>query len=137
MQLRVSRAPLRGSVEVWLRAAAGLSLLAGLIHFAVAPEHFAEAFDEGAFMVIAGVAQVVTAFLLLRRPSTALIMLIVAGTMALFVLFGLAYTIGLPVGPHPWQPEPLGSMVVFSKATELLLLITLAEASRGWLIRGV
>lgn len=112
----------RSRFELLHALAAGLSLLAGLIHLWVAPEHFGEALGSGLFMVIAGGFQIVTGLLLILHPSRLLILVMVAGTLAVLFIFAVAYTVGLPVGPMPGKPEELGSAVIISKLTELTLL---------------
>ena len=57
--------------KLWLYAAAGLSVLAGLLHLLVMPEHFDEWLGYGLFFLVVALAQLVYAVLLLRRPSSA------------------------------------------------------------------
>ena len=117
--------------------AALLAFLAGLIHFWVAPEHFAEGTPFGLFMVVVGTAQIAVGLLLLVRPSRALIVAAILLTVAVFGVFAVAYTVGVPGGGHTdteehgavhehqgggWQREELGPAVVLSKVTELALL---------------
>lgn len=110
--------------------AAALAILAGLIHFYVAPEHFDEAVEFGAFMVVVGLVQIVAGILLLTRPSGAVILATVLGTLAVFGIFIVAYTVGLPLGPTPGQPEELRPSAVVSKLVELSLLALLVWLAR-------
>lgn len=106
--------------------AAVLAIAAGLIHFAAAPMHFAEAFEFGLFMVIVGALQVVGGALLALRPSRWLVLIGLLGTVVVFVIFAVAYTVGLPFGPDPGKPEELEPLVIISKVTEFALLLALA-----------
>ena len=99
---------------------ATLTLFAGAIHFWVAPEHFDETWMFGWFMAISGAAQVLDAVLLLARPTRAALLATVLGNLAVVAIFAWAYTLGLPLGPDPGQPEQL---------TGLGLACTLAEAA--------
>lgn len=106
--------------------AGALAVAAGVIHFAVTPEHVAEALLFGLFMAVVGVAQVAAGVLIAVRPSRALLLATLLGTVALFVIFAVAYTVGLPVGPHAGEREELGLMVTLSKLTELALVAVIA-----------
>jgi hypothetical protein len=114
--------------------AAGLTLATGLLHFQVAPHHFEEAFVFGLFMVAVGAAQVAAGLLLLARPSRALLSGLWLGTVLLLGLYAAAHTIGVPLGPHPWQPEHVHPVDLVSKGAELALLPVLAWlfGARQW-----
>lgn len=110
-----------------IRLGAGLlALAAGLIHLAVAPEHFEEAAAYGIFMAVVGAAQLAAGLLLVLWPSRTLVYITMLGSVAVFVVFALAYTLGLPFGPHAGEREPLDPTVILSKAIELGLLLALA-----------
>lgn len=95
------------------------------IHAAVSPEHLREWWAAGAFFMVLALAQVITALVLvssrpsLQRPG------LVAGcvTSAVpLVVWTLSRTAGLPIGPEPWQPEPVGVADVAAGLLELLAL---------------
>jgi hypothetical protein len=102
--------------------AAFLAIVAGLIHLLVTPVHFEEAAEYGAFMLLVGAAQIAAGVLLLVRPARSLIVATVLGTLAILMIFAWAYTVGLPFGPEPGEPETLTPVVVVSKVIELGLL---------------
>jgi hypothetical protein len=108
----------RTSAALW--CAAALVLAAGAMHFVVAPEHFGEAWQFGWFMVIVGFLQVLNAALLAIVPGRPVLLATVAGNLAVVAIFAWAYSVGLPLGPDPGQPETL---------TPLGLACTLAEAA--------
>lgn len=87
----------------WWYVAAGsmLSVLAGLIHLAVAPEHFHEATVVGAFFIVAGAGQLALAVALLRGLGTPALLLAVVANVGLVCLYVLSRTVALPfVPPH-------------------------------------
>lgn len=124
------------ALKVWTRSewipspmlafAGALAVLAGLIHLAVAPEHFGEGVEFGLFMLVVGGAQVAAGVLLATRPSRLLITSVIVGSLVVGAIYGLSRTVGLPFGPHPWRPEALGPMDLASKVTELALVAVLA-----------
>ena len=56
---------------------------------------------------------------------------LIASTVMLLGLYVVAHTTGLPLGPHPQQPEHLHTIDLLSKGTELALLWVLVPL-RGW-----
>jgi hypothetical protein len=111
--------------------AALLAAFAASVHFAVAPDHFAEAFAVGIFMVAVGAAQFAGGFLLLLRPSRSIALALIVLTIVVMAIYAVSRTTGLPVGPTPRVPEPIGPIDVVSKATELLLLADLVYLARA------
>lgn len=106
-----------------------LCAVAGIIHLAIAPQHFAEAFSMGLFMLAAGVAQLVVAVQLWRRPSPRVTAVAVVGTLVLLITYLLSRTTGLPFGPDPWTREAAHLPDLACKVSEVALLLALAM---GW-----
>ena len=77
-----------------LCVAAALSLFAALIHLWVMPEHFTEWWGYGLFFLVAAVAQVVYVPLLLRWPNRSVLLVGIAGNLAIVVLYLLTRTVG-------------------------------------------
>jgi hypothetical protein len=122
---RASGAARGGLRETRLRhLAALLALVAGVIHLLVAPEHFAEGAAVGAFMVVAGAAQVAAGALLWLRPSRPLMVAALAGTLGILAVYAASRTTGLPIGPTPWVPERVGTIDLASKVTEVEFVAT-------------
>jgi hypothetical protein len=107
--------------------AAALSLVAGLLHIWVMPEHFAEWWGYGAFFLVVAIAQAVYAIALLRRASDQrLIWAGVLGNLAIISLWVWTRTIGIPlVGPHAGEAEAIGTIDLVSKLSEALLIACL------------
>ena len=108
-------------MKTFVAVAAVASAAAAGIHFAVAPEHFAEWWGFGAFFVVSGTAQLAWALF----PSKAWIGI---GGNALFIaLWSLSRTTGLPFGPDAGTPEALGSIDVVSVLLELTAVVSLVS----------
>lgn len=106
--------------------AAGLSLIAALIHLWVVPEHFGEWWGYGAFMLVAAACQGLFSLLVLRFPRSALISLSgIAGNLIIVLLYVISHTWGMPFGAS-WIPfDP--SVAHLEDAEVLGMSATLAE----------
>jgi FtsP/CotA-like multicopper oxidase with cupredoxin domain len=105
---RKVRAERGGWYVVRSYSAALLTLAAAAIHIAVAPEHLREFTLYGILFICLGLTQTGLAVALLVRPSRKLFGLAAAGTLAVIGLYVASRTAGLPIGPQPWRPEPVG-----------------------------
>ena len=109
--------------------AAALSLVAALIHVWVAPEHFEEWWGYGAFFLVTGAAQVLYIPLLLRWPNGAVLLLSIAGNLAIVALYLLTRTVGVPLfGPEAGEVERVGLADVCATASELGIGVALGAA---------
>jgi hypothetical protein len=78
------------------RTAAALCCVAGLVHLAVAPEHFAEWAPAGVFFVVVAVGQLWLARGLWRGLHARLVPAAVLLTAAMVALYVVSRTVGLP-----------------------------------------
>lgn len=104
------------------RVVAVLSLAAGAAHVLAAPEHFAEWWGYGVFFLVVGLAQVVYARMLLRRPRgpRALYAAGLVGTLLLIGVYLLSRTVGIPpIGPTGGAVESVGALDVTVQLLEL------------------
>src|SRR5215211_3984032 len=93
--------------------AAGLSLVAALLHLWVMPEHFEEWWGYGTFFLMVSVAQAGYVALLLGRPAVSFFVLGIGGNLAIIALWLTTRTVGIPFfGPHAWEVEALGVLDV-------------------------
>src|ERR1700694_929840 len=129
--------PIRGRPAVPVvrsYAAALLTLAAAAIHFAVAPMHLSEFALYGVFFIGLGLAQACLAAALVLSPSRRLFGAAAAGTLAVIGLYVASRTTGLPIGPQPWRPEPVGFVDVVCTLLEgiavLLFLLLLWRPRR-------
>ena len=115
--------------ERTLYAAATLSLLAGLIHLWVTPEHFEEWWGYGAFFLVAGAAQILYVPIVLLWPTRVALLAGIAGNLAIVVLYLLTRTVGIPFfGPEAGEVERFGFVDVCATASELGIAVALGAA---------
>lgn len=105
----------------WLLAT--LAASAGAVHFAMAPSHMASSAVEG--IGFAGVAwvQLVTAVLLVTRPSRGLLRFTMVSTAAFVGVWAVSRTWGLPVGDHAGHPHDAAFVDLVTVGLELALLV--------------
>jgi hypothetical protein len=99
------------------------SFLTAAIHGSVTSEHFREAFAFGVFFLAAAAAQTAWALLLLYRPSRGLLLAGAIGNALVIAVWVMSRTVGIPIGPEPWQPEAVGLVDVISKVFELVIVV--------------
>jgi hypothetical protein len=107
------------------------SVGAGVIHLAVAPDHFREGMPFGVFFICLGVAQLAWAALVCTRSTRGLLLAGTIGSALVVVLWVLSRTAGIPIGPERWSPEAIGFADVVCSAYELLVVI-----GGAWLLLG-
>lgn len=109
-----------------LYAAAGLSLLAALIHLRVVPEHLEEWWGYGTFFVVCAVLQALYAPILLRRPGRPVLLIGAAGNLAVVILWLVTRTTGIPLfGPHAGDVEEIGALDVICTLAEVGIVVGL------------
>jgi len=109
--------------KTWLYAAAGLSVVAGLLHLAVMPEHFEEWLGYGLFFLAVALAQLAYPVPLLRRPSSRAVLVAgIVGNALIIGLWAVTRTIGVPLGPEAGEVEAVGLVDSVSKLVELGLI---------------
>ena len=112
----------------WQYAAALLSMLAGWIHVFFAPEHFEEWVGYGVFFVVASGCQMLFSLLVVTNtpPRRELLWAGILGNMALFALWGVTRTIGIPFfGPSAGEVEAVGPLDLTAQIAELALIACL------------
>lgn len=121
--------PALGRMRATDIAAAALLLAAATIHIAAAGTHRAESLLFAlAFAATAGIQIASGAGILLRKP----VAYRVALRTSMIVVGGWAMSrfIGLPAGPHPWIPEPIGMADGMATAFEVMVIALLRGATR-------
>jgi len=124
----VTPAPVERSMA-WILAI--LSLGAAAIHLAAAPSHYVELGDLGAGFLVAAVLQARWARSILGAASRRTNVVGAAINATIVVAWVVSRTWGLPVGPTPGVPEPIGLPDGASTTFELLLLGGLAIRALG------
>jgi hypothetical protein len=117
-----------------LPAVAALSLMAGLIHLWVTPEHFEEWWGYGAFFLVAAVAQVLYVPLLIRWPNRTVLLLGIVGNSAIVLLYLLTRVVGIPLfGPEAGEIEGVGIIDVCATMSEAAIVVALG----GLVLMGI
>lgn len=132
--------------EKLLLRACVLSIVAGLIHGIVSPDHFAQWWGYGLFFVVAAFVQVgYGAIPLFRRmvegegilaawsgrSVRAFLAIGIAGNLAAIALWLVTRTVGIPFfGPEAGRIEAVGLWDAMSKLVEVALVVTLAALMR-------
>lgn len=106
-----------------LNSAALLTLGAAAIHFAVVGEHLRVFPLYGVFFIGLGIAQVLLAVGILFAPQRRLFVVGLLGTIAVIGLYLASRTVGLPIAPVPWRPEPVGFPDVAANVMEVVTVI--------------
>lgn len=116
-----------------LFTASGLSMLAGVIHLVVAPEHLAEWLGYGLFFIISSIAQIFYAVLTLtQKLNRRLLVAGIVGNSFIIVLYLITRTYGIPFfGPHAGMVEAIGGLDILSKIDELALILCLVALLRA------
>jgi hypothetical protein len=136
--------------EVYGAVAAGCAIVAGVIHAAVAPAHYAESWWAGSFFVVVAVAQVALALALRWTLPVVVLVGALVGHLGVVLLYVASRTVELPfVAPHdaghavphlpvaggvgngiPIYPgtrvEPVGALDIACLVAELVLMLMLA-----------
>ncbi|HET7479642.1 MAG TPA: hypothetical protein VFJ72_09030 [Rubrobacteraceae bacterium] len=119
------------SLDVGVYIAAGLSLVAALVHLWVMPEHLAEWWGYGAFFLAAALVQGFFAVAILRWPDQRLAFAGVWTNLSIVLVYLLSRTSGLPVGPHAGVAEEAGVLDMTATASEVGVIILLVALLGG------
>jgi len=114
----------RGSLSgPWLAApvAAVLSLLAGWVHLAYWESHWQEWWGYGAFFIATGAGQALFAPVVLRWPRPWLLLVGIAGNLAIVGTYVMSRTVGVPIGTHANVAERAGAVDLATTAAEIAL----------------
>lgn len=99
--------------------ASGLSIAAGIVHLAAAPEHFEESALYGAFFVVCGAAQLGWAALAVLYPSRWLVWSGAAGNLLVAGLWLWTRTAGIPLGPERGEVEAVAPVDLLTSVAEV------------------
>lgn len=124
------------------RAAAAMFLLGpAAIHFAVVPDHLRLYPPYGLFLMVVGVLQVALAAAVLTRPGATVLLGGAAFSLLVIAIWLVSRTAGLPFGPTPGVPEPIGLPDLFATLMEwiaaILLLVADARLARHGPLRPI
>jgi hypothetical protein len=114
-----------GGVVVIRWWAAFASLGAGLIHLAVVSEHVSEWWLYGVFFLVLAVVQMGWAVQAMSGDPLPVPHLFAAMNAAVIGLWFFTRTVGLPIGPEPWQAEAVGTADLLCTVLELVVVVLL------------
>ena len=113
-------------------AAALMSAAAAAIHAAAAAPHFREYAPFGLLFGATALAQAAWAILMITAPSARLLAAGAAGNAAIVGAWALSRTVGRPVGPGRWTPEPAAALDVAASTLELgVVAVAIALLAAG------
>lgn len=112
------------------RVAATASALAGLVHYAVVPEHRAEWWAYAAFFTALAIFNVVWAVAAWTRPDRPTLLFGLTVNVGVVALWAVSRTAGLPFGPEPGEAEAVGIPDAIATAAELVLVLAVAVMAR-------
>ena len=104
----------------------------------IAP-HFREYWLFGLLFAIVAPLQLAWAELVRRRPDDRRLLIAGAiGNLGVAAVWVASRTTGLPIGPHPGEPEPVGIKDLLASYDELLLAVVVAvlltRSAATWLV---
>ncbi|GAA2499376.1 hypothetical protein GCM10009858_42140 [Terrabacter carboxydivorans] len=133
---RLRTSPAGAAAE--LRGLLAATLVGGAaIHVAVAPEHLEEWPAAGVFFIVLTVLQAGAAAALWRRPGRDVLFLVAAISAGPVVVWAWSRAWGLPLGPDPFVPEPVGLPDCAAGALELsAVVLAVVLLRRGTALAG-
>jgi hypothetical protein len=113
--------------------AAGLSLLAAVVHAGLAPHHLAESVPLGIAFALAAAGQTAcTIAFTTRGISRPVAVAGIALNVAILICWATSRTVGLPVAEHPWVPEPVAALDVLTALVEVGICLLLIKRPWRW-----
>jgi hypothetical protein len=119
---------------------AGLSAIAGLIHLDVAARDLHGSSPYTPLVWMMATFQICWAVLAARRGSRGILIWGIAANVAMVALWVTSRTVGVPIGPHPWAPEPVGAVDAIAVVAESVIVLAagcVVMAPRSALARSV
>lgn len=110
-------------VEDRIMIACGLALGSGLIHVIAAVQHLAGYAPYTVFFEVLALAQFWWAIAIYRSARPRLMINGAVVSLGVVLIWLASRTVGLPIGPQPWRPEPVGVLDVVASADELVLAL--------------
>lgn len=103
--------------------AAGLSFGSGLIHVQATFSHLDEYVPFSVAFTVVAVLQFVWGAAVYRSPARTLLGAGAALSLGVAAVWAASRTSGLPVGPEPWEREPVGLADVIATGDEVVLCV--------------
>ncbi|MGH9211061.1 MAG: hypothetical protein ACRD2C_10305 [Acidimicrobiales bacterium] len=100
-----------------------LSLGSGVIHFAVAGEHFDLSWYHGTFFAAVAWLQLMWAAAVIVRPTRPLLAVAAVGNALIIVTWLVSRVWGVPVGPDAWESEPVALADALATGFEAVIVV--------------
>jgi hypothetical protein len=122
-------APTRAETVLFLIA--GLSFVAGVIHIGASIDHAQEFLLYTPVFALFAAFQIGWALLVTRRCSRRVLVLGIALNAAIVLLWVASRTVGVPIAPVPWGPEPVGAADLLAAVAESAIVLGTACVLRS------
>ncbi len=106
-----------------LYSVALLTAGAASIHISAAVNHLPEYLPWGIFFICLAIAQVALAAVVVLVPSRSLFVAAAVGTTAVIGVWVISRTVGVPLAPVPWSPEPIGALDLTATLIEAVSIV--------------
>jgi hypothetical protein len=97
------------------------SAAAATIHFAVVPPHWDEYVPFAVLFAVTGAFQFLWAAAVLVRPVRGVLLVGAVVNLGVAAAWVVSRTVGLPIGPEAWTPEPVGVADVAATVFEVAI----------------
>jgi hypothetical protein len=121
----VAAAPVR-QLDDRLLIVLALAWGAAFVHVEAAIEHLQEYGLFALFFALLATTQFCWGVALYRSPSRRLLIAGATLSLAVLALWIVSRTTGLPIGPTPWAPEPVGVLDLIATGDEVVLALIVA-----------
>jgi hypothetical protein len=102
---------------------AGLCALAGIVHIGVTASDIQLYSPDTPLVAMIAAFQLGWAALVLLRPSRSALVLGASANAAFVTLWVISRTVGVPIGPVHWVPEPVGAVDVIATVAESVIVL--------------
>ena len=120
---RRSSGPSAERLDNGVFAACGLSWGAGIIHVQATAWHVHEYAPFAALFVLLAASQFAWGIAVYRRPEPRFLRAGIALSLGVVAIWVASRTVGLPVGPERWSPEPVSAADAICTADEAVLAL--------------
>lgn len=117
-----------------------LSIVTGIIHVGIAANDFQLSPSFTPLIAMFAAFQLGWGGLAVLRPSRGALIWGAAVNAAIVALWIMSRTVGMPIGPQPWVPEPVGVVDAIAAVAESVVVLAtscVALAARSLLARRV
>jgi hypothetical protein len=101
----------------------GLCMVAGIMHVGVAANDIRLSSSSTPLVAMLAAFQLGWAALAVLRPSRGALIWGAAVNAAIVALWVTSRTVGVPIGPQPWVPEPVGAVDVIAVLAESVIVL--------------